>query len=177
MKQSILTFLLLFVVAATLSSCNDDDPTPKFEYFKPCTDWTANETAVRSYMTSPPGWHETLNTEHTIFFKNEKTNTACICAFFDGKLAASVVTVSGFNTLYSEWQNQIGNEYGLTWNKTKLADIAIKPELLLTVAMHRFSTYTTAGYFNLLFLKQLNIEPTDFDSLLALIDKIKAGLL
>lgn len=176
MINKLLSIILLACASLAFVSCNDDEPAPQYTYFKPCTNWNASPADVRSYMAASAGWGETMSQENSIFFKNESTQTAIIYLFKDGTLAASIVTVSGFNGRYDDFKNQIAADYGLTFSSTSLLDWAINPHLLLGVAMHRFSTYMTAAYFDINFLKALEIDTTDLEAIRALIEKIKAGL-
>lgn len=176
MTKKIMTLMLLIFAAVALTSCNEDEPSPQYTYFKPCTDWKASPADVRSYMKACPGWAETTSTTNTVFFKNESTQTAIIYAFDNGSLVASIVTVSGFNEHYPDLKNQVASEYGLSLMHTDLFDFGIKPELMLNVLMHKFSTYMTVAYINLDFLNILEIDPNNPEAIKALIDKIKAGL-
>lgn len=168
--------MLLLVASMAFVSCSDDDPTPKYTYFKPCTDWKATPADVRSFMAASTGWGETMSQEHTVFFKNESTKTAIIYFFRDGKLAASIVTVSGFNDRYDDYKNQIAADHSLTFTHGALLDWALNPYQQLGVGMHRFSTYMTAAYIDINFLQALEIDPNDIAAIKALIEKIKAGL-
>lgn len=177
MNNKLLSLVLLILAAVALTSCGDDEPTPQYTYFKPCTNWSATPADVRAYMAASPGWAETTSTDNTIFFKNESTQTAIIYAFNHGTLVASIVTVSGFNDHYADLKNQIAKDYGITFKETGMLDFGIKPELMLNVLMHKFSTYMTVAYIDLDFLNILEIDPNNPESIKALIDKIKAGLM
>ena len=177
MNNKLLSLVLLILAAVALTSCGDDEPTPQYTYFKPCTNWSATPADVRAYMAASPGWAETTSTDNTVFFKNESTQTAIIYAFNHGTLVASIVTVSGFNDHYADLKNQIAQDYGLTFKETGMLDFGIKPELMLNVLMHKFSTYMTVAYIDLDFLNILEIDPNNPESIKALIDKIKAGLM
>lgn len=177
MNNKLLSLVLLILAAVALTSCGDDEPTPQYTYFKPCTNWSATPADVRAYMAASPRWAETTSTDNTVFFKNESTQTAIIYAFNHGTLVASIVTVSGFNDHYADLKNQIAKDYGLTFKETGMLDFGIKPELMLNVLMHKFSTYMTVAYIDLDFLNILEIDPNNPESIKALIDKIKAGLM
>ncbi|WP_407402238.1 hypothetical protein [Sodaliphilus sp.] len=177
MNNKLLSLMLLIIAAVAFTSCNDDEPAPQYTYFKPGIDWNATPADVRAYMAASPGWTETTSTDNTVFFKNERTQTAIIYAFNKGTLAASIVTVSGFNDHYNDLKNQIAKDYGLTFKETSMLDFGIKPELMLNVLMHRFTTYMTAAYIDLDFLNLLELDPNNPESIKALIDKIKAGLM
>lgn len=177
MNNKLLSLVLLILAAVALTSCGDDEPTPQYTYFKPCTNWSATPADVRAYMAASPGWAETTSTDNTVFFKNESTQTAIIYAFHKGSLAVSIVTVSGFNEHYADMKNQIAKDYGISFKETSMLDFGINPELMLNVLTHRFSTYMTAAYIDLDFLNILEIDPNNPESIKALIDKIKAGLM
>ncbi len=177
MSNKILTLILVFFASIALASCSDDEPTPQFSYYKPCTTWGATPADVDAIMTASPGWAKTTTIGDAVFYKNEKTNTAVIYAFSDGILVASVVTVSGFNNLYADYQAQIARDYNLKFEQKTLLDLAINPQQMMCVAMHRFSTYMTAAYFHIGLLDKLKIDPNDIAAIQALIEKIKAGLM
>lgn len=177
MTKHFFTMMLLVFAALTLTSCSEDDPTPNYTYFKPCTNWKATATDVRSYMAASAGFAETMSQGNLIFFKNESTQTSIIYAFHNGELVASIVTVSGFNDCYNDFKNQISTNYGITFNSTTLIDWGLNPQLMLNVVMHRFSTYMTAAYIDIDFLHLLEIDSADIEAIQALIDKIKAGLM
>ncbi|MCQ2288031.1 MAG: hypothetical protein MJZ74_02930 [Muribaculaceae bacterium] len=177
MSKKLLTLMLVVMAAIAMTSCGKDDPTPQYTYYKPCTAWGATPAQVDAFMATSPGWVQTTSMGSTVFYKNEGTNTAVIYAFSDGILAASVVTVSGFNTQYDNYKAQIASDYGMTFEDKTLMDLAINPQQMMGVAMHRFSTYMTAAYFHIGLLDKLKIDPNDVAAIQALIDKIKAGLL
>lgn len=124
--KKIVLFTALLMVAIMFSSCDKDEPTPKYKFlYEPSLEWGASFVEVENYMRGQEWWKKQMVTtlpKASLFYYNENLNVVIAYRFsYEGKFERFYV-LNG-NTTEADYElvkQELTERYNFTW--TQLED-------------------------------------------------------